>query len=325
MRRDVTPGFPERENEGAPSPRASPAPDLARELTGDLPCAGCGYNLRSISIRGVCPECGTPVRATILARIDPYAGVLRPVTFPMFTAAGLIVWSMFALLAALLTWYLRASDGWSVIMDQRTPPRRGAVLAACLCILLSAGGAAALVRPHAGIALRRSIGAALGVLAIAAYAWVYWKLHGGFDPRHAKPYFTANVLIAERAYWRLLGAALIVAAIMLLRPNMRLLASRSMVMRMGRVDRQTATLLAVVVTISALGDLLHLLAIRVSSPPSPPPPLPQHGGLFLIAVGSMLLTIGIGGVLIDCIRLVPVILRPPIAMEQVLAPERAAS
>jgi hypothetical protein len=322
MRGDSSPDLRGRGIEAAPIPRALQAADLARELTGDLPCAGCGYNLRSISIRGVCPECGTPVRATILSRIDPYAGVLRPVARPTFTAAGVIVWSMFALIAALLTWYLRAADGWGVVMDRRVPSQRLAVAAACACIVLSAVGATSLVRPHAGIALRRSIAAGAGVLAIIAYAWVYWRIHATFDPRHTKPYFNAEILLTERNWLRLGGSTLLAAAVMLLRPNMRLLASRSLVMRMGRVDRQTLPLLGGVIAISALGDFLHIIAARIAPPPAPPPLVLLYSGLFLISVGSMLLTIGIGGVLIDCIRLVPVILRPPIAMEHVLGASR---
>src|SRR5215831_18001819 len=93
-----------------PGPESERAVDLARELGGDLPCAACRYNLRGLSVRSVCPECGTPVRATILFTVDPYASVLRPITWPRATAAGLILWSMGALGAAVLTWVLRGAD-----------------------------------------------------------------------------------------------------------------------------------------------------------------------------------------------------------------------
>jgi hypothetical protein len=33
-------------------------------VEGDMPCAQCGYNLRTLSASGVCPECGTPVTET---------------------------------------------------------------------------------------------------------------------------------------------------------------------------------------------------------------------------------------------------------------------
>ena len=39
-------------------------------VDGDLACAGrgCGYNLRTLPIKGVCPECGTPVAAALEAQ-----------------------------------------------------------------------------------------------------------------------------------------------------------------------------------------------------------------------------------------------------------------
>ncbi len=78
-----------------------PAPDrgssgvarLSRELAGDLPCIQCGYNLRGLTVKGMCPECGTSVRATLLAVVDPMAGEFRPISFPRLTAYGMLVWS----------------------------------------------------------------------------------------------------------------------------------------------------------------------------------------------------------------------------------------
>ena len=34
---------------------------LGLSLLGSLPCITCRYDLKGISIRGVCPECGTPI------------------------------------------------------------------------------------------------------------------------------------------------------------------------------------------------------------------------------------------------------------------------
>lgn len=42
-------------------------------IDNDRPCAACGYNLRGLSLRGQCPECGLPVAAEQTARLldDP--------------------------------------------------------------------------------------------------------------------------------------------------------------------------------------------------------------------------------------------------------------
>jgi hypothetical protein len=291
-----------------------PDVDLARELAGDLLCAGCNYNLRSMSIRGVCPECGTPVRATILARIDPYAEVLRPISWPVLTAAGLMVWSMFSLAAALLTWGLRGADAWSVLMDVRVPSQRTIVLASTACLAVAGLASAVLIRPHSGIPIRQQLRAAGGVLAIFIIAAAHWHLHARFDPGHVRPYFQAEI-IAERSVVRLIIAACLLGAIQGLRPSIRMLASRSLVMRMGRVDRQTMTAMSVVVCIGAAGDLLHLAGSRAL-------PSVKYAlyviGLTAIVLTSVLLTLGLVGIVVDCIRLVPVIMRPPISMRQVL-------
>lgn len=39
--------------------------DGSKRVTYDLPCANCGYNLRTLSYTGDCPECAHPVAVTL--------------------------------------------------------------------------------------------------------------------------------------------------------------------------------------------------------------------------------------------------------------------
>src|ERR1700733_1253483 len=52
-----------------------PAPPPPEWVMKDLPCRSCGYNLRTLSIDGICPECATPVRVSmrgdLLREADP--------------------------------------------------------------------------------------------------------------------------------------------------------------------------------------------------------------------------------------------------------------
>jgi hypothetical protein len=50
-----------------PAQRSAPAPAAGAvdALVSDVPCMACGYNLRTQSPAGVCPECGRPVRETL--------------------------------------------------------------------------------------------------------------------------------------------------------------------------------------------------------------------------------------------------------------------
>jgi hypothetical protein len=324
MRGDRPPGAAggEREPEGIVRAGGSSI-DLARELTGSLPCAGCGYDLKSMSIRGVCPECATPVRATLLARIDPHAEQLQPITHPMLTSAGLLAWASAALAAGLLTWLLRGADVWAVALDRQTPPLHGAILLATVCIVVSGVGGLVLVRPHRGVPWWQRLAAIAGVLCTWGLAAVYWKLHAEYDPLRLRPYVFPDAMQAERSLLRLGASALLLGVIFGLRPNVRMLAARSLVMRMGRADRQTMIAIAAAVGLAMIGDGLQLVAANVRGVRT----LFQHLGLFLIGIGSMLLTVGLVGIVLDAIRLVPVILRPPISMAQVLgdAPQAGSS
>lgn len=300
---------------GPDDPARSSAPDLARELTGDLPCIGCGYNLRSISVLGVCPECATPVRATILARVDPYAGVLRPILLPRLTGVGLMMWSVGALGAAMATWAQRLADAVEVVAGTSIEAGRF-ITAGVLFLLVSAVGAgASLIRPHSGIPARHIAFAASGVLAYIPLVWIYWTLHGVYDPPRVRPYLDELAPDGDRALLRMAGGVLMLIIVMGLRPNLRLLAARSLLLRMGRVERQTMIGVAGAIGVAILGDLLHLFAVDVA------PQLRLAAfliGVLLIALGSMLITVGIVGIIIDCLRILPVVLRPPISYRQVL-------
>ena len=40
-------------------------------VTGDLPCQGCGYNLREAMVSGACPECGRRVGESLVPLSEP--------------------------------------------------------------------------------------------------------------------------------------------------------------------------------------------------------------------------------------------------------------
>lgn len=292
------------------------APSVASELTGDLPCVRCRYNLRGISIRDKCPECGTPVRATILARVDPYAPLLRPISLPLVTAVGLVVWPLGALTAAGATWAIRLRE-LAAELTGRAGATPTLIAVAVWGIVASAAGAAVLIRPHAGIKPRQIAAAAAGVLVLLTLAVMQRHLLVSLDAVGPRPYASDPLPLVERSLHRLLMGSAAAAVVLALRGNARLLASRSMLLRSGRVDRQTMAAMIGALGVSALGDVVHLVA-----PWADPA---GHAGLneigtFLIAGGSVLFTIGLVGVLVDCVRIAPVVLRPPLAIGQLVAP-----
>jgi hypothetical protein len=303
----------------APPPSTPIPPEVAKELAlqlgGDLPCVRCKYNLRGLSVRTQCPECGLPIRTTVLAVVDPQAREFQPLTKPRLTALGILAWTLFGLAAATCTILIRALDAASHFSNA---PRQDywAAVAGTICILFSGIGALALVRPHAQIPRRNSLLALAGVLAYLPAAALYWTIQAAYEPFHRSPYLSTESVDPLRAVYRLCFAGAMLLIIVALRPSARLLWSRSFLMRSGRVDRQTMLALAAAVGVAALGDALHLLEPMFRGQPRD---MAVIGGTALIVVGSMLQTLGLAGLLVDAIRLYPVIVEPSPTLRDLLA------
>jgi len=276
------------------------------DLMGDLPCVGCGYNLRGLSIRGVCSECGTPVRATILAQVDPMAEQLQPIRRPRLVSTGLIVWSMGAVLAAFTVWALRLQEVSAELLGIRIMlgPLREFSLFGVVCSMF---GAMVLVRPTVRVRPWDTCKAMSGVIAYLPLIYIHHLIQTGYDIKIGPPYIGAMVLDPIRSSIRLSEGMLIIVIIMGIRGNAVALAERSLVMRLGRVDTQPLIALVWSMVLAMAGDVLFLLFGD------------SNGGvggvietlsLVMIAVGSFLFTLGLVGAAFDTVRLRPVLLQP---------------
>lgn len=285
-----------------------PKAGMVSALSGQLPCLRCKYNLRGLSVLGVCPECGTPVRATLLSVVDPLARELRPIRRRRIVAWGLVLWIAAAIAAAACVWFARGADAVEVLINR--PLRvEWAGRAASVLILLSGLGAGVLIRPHRGIPWRQSFWAGVGVVHYLPLSYTAWKLLVELDASAITPYLGAHEeLLPQRAVLRLVFAGWLIVILLALRPNARVLASRSLLMREGRVDRQTMLAMVAVVVVGAAGDVLHLFAADSEALWSG---IAGVGGTLLIAVSSLLLTVGLVGILMDVWRIRGVILDPP--------------
>lgn len=291
-----------------PDPSRTPdiAERVARELSGDLRCVGCGYSLRGLSVRAKCPECNLGVLATVLSVVDPRAEQLQPIRRPRLLATALLTWPIAALAATLLTWAIHALDLLSAFGLDAEPPRWMPSASAAM-IALSALAATALARPHANIPRSRTVLVALAVLLHVPLILTHLMITSPVISMDNNPYLPNVDHAPERHAFRLLAAALATAIILLLRPSARLLAARSVVVRTGRVDRQSMYALAAALAIAALGDAVALVGSATTGTlASLLPPI----GDILIGFGSLLFTIGLVGIVIDAARLAPVILHP---------------
>jgi hypothetical protein len=302
---------------GAPAP-PQPAPPkdagLGRELGGDLPCVVCGYNLRGLSIRSMCPECGTNLRATILSLVDPQASELRPITFPRLTAAGVVMWAFGAVAVAMMAWLPQAAEVMRELGIHVGRPSAG--LGVMLGLVTSAIGSIALIRPHSGIERAHSFMALLATLAYVPLGWMLWRYHTAVESLGGQHYLTGWSPTSETAYTLAMASGLIAAIIMLQRPNARLLVARSMVMRTGRVDRQTLYAMALAAAFMGVGSLLG--RVDVGSNASTVREVARSIGVVLIAFGGVMVTIGAIGSLLDCARIAGAILIPKMTIRQVI-------
>src|SRR5262245_33407890 len=154
---------------------------LASELGGNLPCLRCRYNLKGLSIRAICPECALPVRVTLLAVVDPMASELRAIPRPRATAAGVVLWSTAALLAALCVWAREVLEGYATTLLLRQAVEVLGV--AIVGLTLASGvGAASLIRPHDGIRPQRRRAALIATLTYAPLTAIMWFMYGPAVP-----------------------------------------------------------------------------------------------------------------------------------------------
>jgi hypothetical protein len=278
----------------------------------------CRYNLKGLSVRGMCPECGTSVRTTLLAVVDPMAKELRRIGWPRAIAGGLVLWPLGALLATLTVWTQRAVESFGAgVTPGDLALFRWLVLAG---LAISALGAALMIRPHEGIPARDRAMAAAGVLAYVPLAILMMHIQRSVDGLRP-PYAGETAAQAARALLRVGVSACMVVTLIGLRPNARTLQARWLLMRLGAVGRQTLLAMVGVVLVWSVGDGLALLATRF------------HGGadelLWLVArgfilVGSLLFTLGLFGVLRDTLRVAGIILRPARSLEELTRPGAGA-
>lgn len=287
--------------------------DLARTLKGVLPCARCGYELKGLSIRSACPECGLGVRATLLAAVDPAAEELKPLRFPKLLIAGLMAWSIGALVAGVMMLAIRVLNLANVDLTGWYGRLAGIAIAG---IGISWLGSCVLIRPHSETPPRNIIRALISVIAYAVVAFATAYLLLSFDPKLSDaPYTRPGVIVADRHEVRLAIGAAMLLIIVLLRPNARMLAARSLVLRNGRVDRQPLYALAAAVGVAMCGDLLLLVTSRL---PGMSTDITWGAGALLIAVGSLLLLIGMVGIVLDCYRVSRVLIEPAPSMRDII-------
>ncbi len=299
--------------DGAGSVDRLRARPLDRALVGSLPCIVCGYDLRGVSIRGMCPECGTAVRATILYRVDPEAEELQPMCCPRLTGLGIVLWAMGGLAAIGGSWAILINDiirhgmGWS----WSTGLGPEFVVA---CAGLSMLGLLGMVRPTrrtSWVGVVSALGAAVAYIPAAI---CFWRVHR-IDQTWVTPYSFGAEVTVERELWRILLCVSLAVILLGVRTNARELVRRSLAMRTGRVDRQTIYAMVAAVGISCGGDLMRLASTSMTGALADGV---ASVGTLIVALGSLFLTLGMAAAVVDSWRIRAAILSPAPTLRDVL-------
>ena len=285
---------------------------IARQLTGELYCIECGYNLRGLSIRSNCSECGVPVRATILGIVDPHADELTPLYAPKISAIGLNVWSIGAMVAILAIWVLQGAfqlrDMSVIVWSPVLVPWIGVG-----GLTLSMLGACTMIRSHSGVHRLEAIRSAFSVSLYAPLVFVYAALY--LNNPESIPGFDRSVL-------RIAMFVLVAGIIYGMRPQAVGLAVRSVVVRTGRVDRQSLLAVLAAIGIASVGDLIRVVGGFILNGTSD---VLAIISAVVIALGSVLFTVGMMNICLDTLRLYPVLVRPGVGLSDIFETNRQKS
>lgn len=296
------------ESQSEPLERYQPA-HSALELQSQVRCVRCSYDLRGVSIRSVCSECGLPVRTTILAMVDPRAAELAPIEHPKLVITGVLLWAHGLLIAFVFVFLIQFLGDSNLKRLDYGAMRVSSTVALGLCAI----GAFALVRPHRGLKFHHRLCAAAGVVGLFIAMRLAWVVS---DPNRVGALKHLHEATSPSAsfYGYLVAFHLTVAtSVLLLRANARILAARSVLMRSGVVNRQTLAATACVMVMAALGQTIMFVGLEGSSDW-----LIGTVGVAVSMTSGLLLVIAGFGLAIDSWRLGAVLLEPPVKLSSLL-------
>ncbi|MBC8421649.1 hypothetical protein H8D99_00780 [bacterium] len=288
------------------SPIADDLSNMIVALT--LQCAHCGYDLRGLSADGDCPECGEPIRLTIIETIDPASRRLTPILNPRIVGnsiSGVVTAFFFSILLAVTALLINSPAALPVPFELRTFPTSSFVWGAVgtgLLALLS-------LCPMMRMCQRKElVGCRAGIL-LTLSGLVIWCLsllsENIFSNLSKSEYSTFAMLI--NYVFPVISVGLVFTGFRKLIPR---LGQRSRAFRQAQGSRQRMNDLLVTLVVFIVGQtLLAISSVDTNL---------AFLGLVLVVVSASFILIGLAYVMRNTFWIRNALVMPPPALDELL-------
>ncbi|MBC8309634.1 MAG: hypothetical protein ISR75_00920 [Phycisphaerales bacterium] len=273
-----------------------------------LPCIRCGYELRNLAADGDCPECGEPIRLTIIESIDPASRRLTPIQNPKIIGNAIsgIVISFFISIILAVTALLISSPSQLPIPDTlRELPANAFLWAAASMGLLAFLNITPLMRM---CQRKELVGCRTGIM-LTGSGILLWSIN-----MLAVNYFSLSLGDLSPVYNMLLDTCLPVISTSIIFSGFRKLiprlGQRSRAFRQAQGSRQRMNDLLATLVVIIIGRTL----LVASTPNSGTATL----GLIVMVMSISLIVIGLGYLVRNTLWIRRALVTPPPTINELL-------
>lgn len=275
-----------------------------------LPCARCGYDMRGLAADGDCPECGEPIRLTIIEVVDPAARRLEPIHNQKLignSIFGIVLFYFISVVLAVFAALGHSPESLPVPELLRTFP------SSAFLWISSASGLVALLNltPMMVSCRRNELQGYRHGIALTFFGIVLWIIGMIFismillpNPLHSAP-----VAMFFDTCLPVVAAALVFSGFRKLVPR---LGQRSRAFRQAQGSRQRMD--------DLLATLIVVIVGRTCMAVSPEDSNLSMFGLITMVISMSLVVIGLGYLLRNTVWIRRALMTPPPALSEILRP-----
>ncbi len=299
----------------------------------DLPCVGCGYDLKGISPDSACPECGLGVRRTLLYVIDPAASEIAPLRNGYWLAAILVLVPAILVTAVVILWIPHiqfAYENYQGILRPNPATQWNLWKAFAGFLAIVSGLLTFGLQNPTGKRVRRSYLTGLWLARLSLIFWggmviiiaIYDETNGTWQAS----LYDGEQIDLFRSVLRAGGHLTLILAVVGFPKVVRFLALRSLYHRISQMSRQGFLAMGFALLITLAGDSLWIITgwiqqQSINAGTGGAPRFVEQLALIsamLTLVGSGMLTLALFNAMMDAIRLAVKINGPRYTHDQIV-------